>query len=107
MAWDVGVNQDWFFSFWSVPSRHEKEALHFSNVLPLFIVFGVSIVLSVMVFSMERICLKVKPPLRNDQRRGYTGGPIIQHRLDLILEETEHSGHSIYGPCFIRPKLAV
>ena len=107
MAWDVGVNKKWSSNFWSAPTSHEKETLHFSNVLPLFIVFGVAIVLSIIAFGMERICLKEKPALKNVPRHGYTEDPIIPPRLDSILEEAENSEHRIYGPCLIRPKLTV
>ena len=107
MALNVGVNQRWSSNFWSVPTNHEKETLHFSNVLPLFIFFGVAIVISIFAFGMEQICLKEKPALKNVPRHGYTEDPIIPPRLDSILEEAENSGHRIYGPCLIRPKLTV
>ena len=107
MAWDVGVNQNLSSKYWSVPISHEKETLHFSNVLPLFIVFGVAIVLSIILFGMERMCRKEKPALKNVPRHGHTEDPIIQPRLDSIVEEAEDIGHRIYGPCLIRPKLTV
>ena len=107
MAWDVGVNRNWTSSTWSVPSRHEKATLHFSSYLPLFIACGVAIVLSVITFGMERICLKGKPAQKNVPHHGYTEDPIIQPRLDSIVEEAENSGHRIYCPCLIRPKLTV
>ena len=66
MAWDVGVNQNWT-SIWTIPNRHEKVALNLSNVLPLFIVFGATTMLSIAVFGLEKMCHRRKPIPKNAQ----------------------------------------
>ena len=52
MAEDVGQNQIWTTA-WTQPSTHEKETLKLSHILPLFIIFGASIVLSITTFGLE------------------------------------------------------
>ena len=52
MASDVGQHQNWTTE-WTQPSTQELESVKLSHVLPLFIIFGAMILLSLFVFGLE------------------------------------------------------
>ena len=55
MVWDVGENLKWT-TVWSRPTTLENVSLNLNHVLPLFILLGAAIVLSITVFGLEILC---------------------------------------------------